>query len=91
MRYTKTSSFLDAGPVSSSRVCSSPSPQSLRDSSPRAVAQLLNERLNVLPPLSHCVTAPLQGSGAVLMLCVALPPLSHCVTAPLQGSGAVFK
>ena len=42
-----------------------------------------------LLPLSHCVTALLQGSGAALMLCVALPPLSHYVTAPLQGSGAV--
>ena len=45
---------------------SSLSPQSQRDSSPRAVEQLLSEMLNVLPPLGHCVTAPLQGSGAAL-------------------------
>ena len=65
MRYTKTSSFLDAGPVSSNRVCSTPSPQSLRDSSPPKEWRSFYAVWVVLPPLSHCVTAPLQRSGAV--------------------------
>ena len=70
MRYTKTSSFLDAGPVSSNRVCSTPSPQSLRDSSPPREWRSFDAVWVALSPLSHYVTAPLQRCGAVLILCV---------------------
>ena len=67
MRYTKTSSFLDAGPVSSNRVGCSPSPRSLRDSSPPKEWRSFDAVWVALLPLSHCVTAPLQRSGAVFL------------------------